>query len=132
MLVQEFLHEHLEPLLKNFFGRKREDFTLKQQHHDCLRKLIKAAWDWNLKLKEEVILLGDYSQTAYIPRSRFEAAFMEEFQPNSNPIPDQPQPTSILGTLALGLVSRRAVGGECPPEETVVCKAVVATDCLYA
>lgn len=73
-------------------------------------------------------MLGDFQQAAYAPASKFSPEWMEDFEPNSR----KPQAESVLGTLALGLHSLRAVGAGQPPEETVVCKTVVATNSLYA
>lgn len=124
-LTHEFVRDGLGPLIALFFGRK--DPILERQHFNSLHKLVTRAWDWNSRLKGEVIMLGDFEQIAYIPPTNFDATLMEEFEPN----PRKPQPKSVLGTLALGLVSRQAVGGGRPPEETIVCKALVATDNMY-
>ena len=117
------LNHQLGPLVKGVFGR---DIPLEHIHITNLRSLIKMAWDWNSNLKGEVIMLGDFVQT-YYPRSRFNAALMEEFEAVS----PEHIPTAILGTLALGLVCRRATGGGNPVEEVVVCKAVVATRNIF-
>lgn len=98
------------------------------QHFERLQRLVQTAWDWNATLKGEVVMLGDFHLTAYPPASVFDHTLMTEFEPN----PHQPPPTSILGTLGLGLISSRAVGGGQPPEITIVCKALVATESLYA
>jgi hypothetical protein len=124
-LTHEFARTRLNPLITHFFGRK--DTTLDRQHFNRLRQLIKQAWEWNLKLKGEVVVLGDFDLIAYDPCSEFDATLMKKLEG-----PCGPEATSILGTLGLGLVSRRAVGGGQPPEETLVCKAVVVTDSLYA
>jgi hypothetical protein len=116
----------LNPLITHFFGTK--DTTLDRQHFNRLHQLIKRAWDWNSKLKGEVIMLGDFAQVAYAPRSAFDPTLMEEFEPS----PRKPEAKLVLGTLGIGLVSLRAVGGGQPREETLVCKAVVATNNLYA
>lgn len=100
---------------------------LEQQHLDRLQRLVQTAWDWNSTLKGEVIMLGDFYQTAYVPSSRFDPTLMNEFEPNSR----KPPVETILGTLGLGLISLRAVGGGRQPETTVVCKALVATNSLY-
>lgn len=124
-LTQEFVRDGLGPLITLFFGQM--DLILEMQHFNRLQKLITRAWDWNSKLKGEVIMLGDFEQIAYIPPPSFDAALMEEFELN----PRKPRPESVLGTLALGLVSRRAVGGGQVPEETIVYKAQVATENMY-
>ncbi|KAJ1303487.1 hypothetical protein OPQ81_011674 [Rhizoctonia solani] len=113
----------LEPLIKGVFGK---DIPLEDAYYTSLRSLIKMAWGWNSHLKCDVIMLGDFVQT-YFPRSRFDEMWMEEFEAIS---PDQ-TPPFILGTLALGLVCRKAVGRGNPMEETVVCKAVVATKNIF-
>ncbi|EUC57428.1 AIG1 domain protein [Rhizoctonia solani AG-3 Rhs1AP] len=117
------LNHRLAPLVKGVFGR---DIPLEDIHIANLRSLIKLAWSWNSNLKGGVIMLGDFVQT-YFPRSRFNANSMEEFEAVS---PDH-VPTVILGTLALGLVCRRAIGGGNPTEEVVVCKALVATRNIF-
>lgn len=124
-LTEEFMRDGLDPLLTLFFGRK--DAILERQHFNRLHQLVTRAWDWNSRLKGEVIMLGDFEQIGYIPPTSFDTMLMEEFEPN----PRKPQAESVLGTLALGLVSRRAVGGGQPPQETIVCKAVVATNNMY-
>lgn len=127
-LTDQFLHNYLSPLVAHFFlDRGPEDVKLQQQHFDDCRQLIKMAWEWNSRLKEEVIMLGDFEQTAYEHCSRFDPTIMEECEPN----PRSPQPKCILGTLGLGLVSWQAVGGGHPPEKAVLCKAVVTTDRFY-
>jgi hypothetical protein len=98
-----------------------------QQDFDRLEGLVQMASDWNSKLKGEVIVLGDFSQISYAPSSRFDMTWMNEFEPNSKRSP----PKLILGTLALGLFSSHAVGGERSPEIKILCKAVVATESLY-
>jgi hypothetical protein len=98
-----------------------------QGDFDRLEGLVRMAWDWNAKLKGEVIVLGDFSQTSYAPLSQFDTTLMNEFEPNAK----RPPPQFILGTLALGLVCSRAIGGGRSPETTVVCKAVVAAESLY-
>lgn len=125
-LTHEFVRDGLGPLLTLFFGRK--DALLERQHFNRLHQLITNAWDWNSKLKGEVVMLGDYEQIGYVPPSSFHNILMEEFEPN----PRTPRAECILATLALGLVCRRAIGRGQSPEETVVCKALVATNNLYA
>lgn len=126
-LTEKFLHESLRPLITHFLGLRQEDVKLPQQHFDHCRQLVRMAWEWNLKLKEEVIMLGDFEQTTYAHCSIFDPTLMEECEPN----PRRPQPECILGTLGLGLVSSQAVGEGRPPEKVVVCKAVVITDSFY-
>ncbi|KAF8594086.1 hypothetical protein BDV93DRAFT_516062 [Ceratobasidium sp. AG-I] len=126
-IAQAFIQHRLGPLITNFFGRDTEVVMI-PRHYEHLQRLVQTAWDWSTKLKEEVVMLGDFHLTAYPPSSVFDPAFMSEFEPN----PRQPPVTSILGTLGLGLVSLRAIGGSRPPEITVVYKALVATQSLYA
>jgi hypothetical protein len=109
-----------------FFGRV-ESLGMTQQDFDHLEGLVRIAWNWNSMLKGEVIMLGDFSQVCYAPLSCFDPVSMDEFEPDGKRSP----PEFMLGTLALGLVSSRAVGGGRSPETTVVCKAVVATESLY-
>ncbi|KAF8713399.1 50S ribosome-binding GTPase, partial [Rhizoctonia solani] len=99
-----------------------------KDHISRLRHLIETAWDWNSKLKGEVIMLGDFIQTGFRPRARFNPELMEEFEAS----PRSPRPRYVLGTLALGLSSQRALGGGNPVEETTVCKAVVLTNNAFA
>ncbi|CAE6494305.1 unnamed protein product [Rhizoctonia solani] len=122
-LLDALLTRRLRPLVKSVFGR---DIPLEDAHTANLRSLIRTAWDWNSSLKGEVIMLGDFVQT-YFPRTRFDAEQMEEFEAIS---PDH-VPSAALGTLALGLVCRRAAGGGNPINGIVVCKAVVATRTIF-
>ncbi|KAG8731539.1 WD repeat-containing protein 90, partial [Ceratobasidium sp. 423] len=110
--LNKLIDKELFPLTKHVFGR---DITVKEEHHKLLRTLIHMAWDWNSRLKGDVIMLGEFSQIAYSHYSRFNPAYMEEFEANSR----NPPPITIIGTLALGLKSRRAVGGGNPVEETM-------------
>ncbi|KAG8732573.1 hypothetical protein FRC11_012526 [Ceratobasidium sp. 423] len=122
-ITKEFLNTRLNPLFIYFFGQV--DNPLEEHQLDHLRELIKVAWVWNAKLKGEVIMLGDFRMPAY--KGHFHPAYMEEFEPDET----KPQAQHVLGTLGLGLISQRAVGGGQPPEETVVCRALVATENLY-
>lgn len=115
------------PLISNFFGPETE-VVIDPRYFDRLQRLVQMAWDWNAKLKGEVVMLGDFHLKAYPPSSEFDSTLMNEFEPDS----PQPPVTSILGTLGLGLVSSRAIGGMRPPEITIVYKALVATQSLYA
>ncbi|KAF8594089.1 hypothetical protein BDV93DRAFT_529526 [Ceratobasidium sp. AG-I] len=126
-IARNFISIGLGPLIAYFFGQKA-DVVIEEQHFDHVRHLVQAAWDWNSKLKGEVVMLGDFSPTVYPPSHRFDPTAMDEFEPN----PHQSPAKSILGTLGLGLVSLRAVGGSKPPEMTVVYKALVATKSLYS
>lgn len=72
-------------------------------------------------------MLGDFEPIIYEPCSEFNSETMEEFEPNAGKTPAR----SILGTLGLGLVSWRAVGGGRPSEKMIVCKAMVVTDNFY-
>ncbi|KAG8742802.1 hypothetical protein FRC11_014134 [Ceratobasidium sp. 423] len=119
----EFLSTRLNPLIIHLFGEI--DNPLEEHHLDHLRELIKVAWDWNAKLKGDVITLGDFRMPAY--KGHFHPEYMEEFEPDAT----KPQAQYVLGTLGLALISQQAVGGGQPPEETVVCKALVATENLY-
>jgi hypothetical protein len=125
-VTQKVAHDSLDPLITYFFGQKA-GIRLGDQQSERLVRLVRVAWDWNSMLKGEVIVLGDFYQTFYTPLHRFDPGLMSEFEPN----PRKPQPKSILGTLGLGLVSSRAVGGGQAPETTVVVKAMVATKHLY-
>ncbi|CAE6433796.1 unnamed protein product [Rhizoctonia solani] len=123
-IITDFLNTRLNRLIVHFFGQI--DNPLEPHHLDRLRELIKVAWEWNTKLKGDVIMLGDFRLVAY--RAGFHPAYMEEFESDAT----KPQAKYVLGTLALALISQRAVGRGQPPEETVVCKALVATENLYA
>ncbi|CAE6466526.1 unnamed protein product [Rhizoctonia solani] len=124
-LLHLFIRERLNPLIMNVFGSK--DATLDRDHFNQMHGLVKRAREWNSKLKGEVIVLGDFRLTIHAPGSHFDSNTMKDFEPQPSV-----QPISILGTVGLGLVSLRAVGGGRPPEETLVCKAVVTTNTLYA
>ncbi|CAE6498283.1 unnamed protein product [Rhizoctonia solani] len=130
--IEQHIDDHLGklitsqilPLIESVFGQNTD---LKEEHYHRLRSLIQIAWDWNSRLKENVILLGEFIQITYLPHSPFDPTCMAEFEAN----PRHPQPSRILATLALGLVSQRAMGGGNPVEETVVCKAVVLTKNVF-
>ncbi|GAB1520856.1 hypothetical protein RhiTH_003945 [Rhizoctonia solani] len=113
-------------LAKAFFGQDQK-VQLEAAHSSQVHKLMQEAWDWNAKLKGEVVVLGDFYQIRYEPRSPLEPNLMEEFEPRKGVSAEK-----ILGTLGLGLISAQAVGGERPPETRVVCKATVATESLYS
>ncbi|KAJ1303486.1 hypothetical protein OPQ81_011673 [Rhizoctonia solani] len=132
LTVEQHVDAHLEklftaqilPLIKCVLGR---DIDLTEDHYSHTRSLIQTAWEWNSRLKGGVIMLGEFFQVAYSRYSPFDPIRMVEFEPNRR----NPQPTRIIGTLALGLLSKRAVGGGNPVEETVVCKAVVLTKNIF-
>ncbi|KAF8713396.1 hypothetical protein RHS03_00814, partial [Rhizoctonia solani] len=123
-LLHLFIRTQLNPLLTCVFGSK--EATMDRQHFNQMFELVKRAWNWNSKLKGEVIVLGDFCQTAHAPNSEFDPNIMKEFEPQPGV-----RPTSVLGTIGIGLVSLRAVGGGRSPEETIICKTAVATDTLY-
>ncbi|EUC57429.1 50S ribosome-binding GTPase [Rhizoctonia solani AG-3 Rhs1AP] len=123
-LLHRFIHRCLIPLITCVFGSKH---AMVQQHFNQMHELVTRAWNWNSKLKGEVIILGDFRQTAHTLHSKFDPNTMKDFEPQPST-----QPAYVLGTVALGLVSLRAMGGDQPPEETLVCKATVVTDSLYA
>ncbi|CUA77248.1 GH11692 gene product from transcript GH11692-RA [Rhizoctonia solani] len=124
-LLHRFARTRLNPLITCVFGSKNAAFD--RQHFNQIYELVKRALDWNAKLKGEVVVLGDFRQTMHVPHSKFDPNTMMDFEAQPNT-----QPTSVLGTVGLGLISLRAVGGGQPPEETLVCKAAVTTDTLYA
>ncbi|CAE6431654.1 unnamed protein product, partial [Rhizoctonia solani] len=123
-LLHLFIRTRLNPLLICVFGSK--EATMDRQHFNQMFELVKRAWNWNSKLKGEVIVLGDFCQIAHAPNSEFDPNIMKEFEPQPGV-----RPTSVLGTIGIGLVSLRAVGGGRSPEETIICKTTVATDTLY-
>ncbi|CAE6494285.1 unnamed protein product [Rhizoctonia solani] len=122
-IVTTFLSTRLSPLIAHFFGQIEN--PLEVHHLRSLQELTIAAWEWNVKLKGSVIMLGDFCTTVY--GTHFHPAYMEEFEPSTK----NPQARYVLGTLALGLISQRAIGGGQSPEETVVCKALVVTENVY-
>ncbi|CAE6435920.1 unnamed protein product [Rhizoctonia solani] len=122
-IASDILNTRLNPLFVHVFGEIDSPFEV--DHSEKLQELIKAAWRWNLKLRGEVIMLGDFRTTTY--DTNFDPAYMEEFEPDAT----MPQAQYVLGTFALGLISQRAIGGGQPLEETVVYKALVATEHLY-
>ncbi|QRV77749.1 50S ribosome-binding GTPase [Ceratobasidium sp. AG-Ba] len=122
-----FLEKSLMPLLAFVFG-DNAGTILEKQHQDRLKQLFRIAWDWNSKLKGEVIVLGDFYPTYYPPVHRFDPGAMEEFDSGAQAT----QSKYILGTLGFGLVSSRSVGGGKTPDLTVVFKATVAMPSLYA
>ncbi|KAG8737708.1 hypothetical protein FRC10_007907 [Ceratobasidium sp. 414] len=127
LITQEVIDECLTPLVAHLFGQEA-GVKLSDQCPDHLRGLVRSAWDWNSVLKGEIIMLGDFRLVYYAPSCQFEPDLMTEFEPNRR----NPEPRSVAGTLGLGLLSFRAVGGGEMPEKTVVCKAMVATESLYA
>ncbi|CAE6485518.1 unnamed protein product [Rhizoctonia solani] len=122
-IATDFLNTRLNALIVYFFGQVLN--PLETHHLDNLQDLIKVAWEWNAKLKGAIVMLGDFRITAY--KDRFHPKCMEEFEPDEA----KPQAKHVLGTLALGLISQRAVGGGQPLDEVLVCKALVATENLY-
>ncbi|GAB1520866.1 hypothetical protein RhiTH_003955 [Rhizoctonia solani] len=118
--------EGIIALAKAFFGQD-QDVQLEEAHSSQVHKLMQEAWDWNAQLKGKVVVLGDFYQIRYEPRSPLDPNLMEEFEPRKGVSAEK-----ILGTLGLGLISAQAVGGEQPLETTVVCKATVATESLYS
>ncbi|CAE6473470.1 hypothetical protein ACGC1H_005426 [Rhizoctonia solani] len=117
--------EGIKVLAKAFFGHE-QDIQLESIHFAQVDKLLHMAWEWNTKLKGEVIVLGDFVQVYYNPRLPLDPNSMDEFEPRKGV-----KAETILGTLGLGLISGQAVGGGQPPVTTVVCKAIVATESLY-
>ncbi|KAF8685475.1 50S ribosome-binding GTPase [Rhizoctonia solani] len=122
-IASNILNTQLDPLLTYLFGEIKSPLNV--HHVEKLQELVNAAWLWNIKLKGEVIMLGDFRTTTY--NANFNPIYMEEFEPDAA----KPQAQYVLGTLAIGLISQRAIGGDQLPEETVVCKALVATENLY-
>ncbi|CAE7125123.1 unnamed protein product [Rhizoctonia solani] len=118
---ENLMGSRLMPLATYVFGRKIR-FT--EEYSDRLYLLMEMAWILNSKLKASVIMLGDFVYTSYFPRSQFYPTLVEEFEPN----PRHPKPLTVLGTLALGLLAQRAVGGGDQVEEKVVSKATVLTN----
>ncbi|KAG9091992.1 hypothetical protein FRC06_000298 [Ceratobasidium sp. 370] len=125
-IAQKVYRDSVGTITSYFFGQKA-DIVLEAQHIEQLEGIIRAAWDWNVILKGDVVMLGDIYPVTYPPSTRFDPKFMGELEQS----PRKLLPRSILATLALGLVSFRAVGGEHPPEMAVVSKALVATKSLY-
>ncbi|CAE6411944.1 unnamed protein product [Rhizoctonia solani] len=117
--------EGIKTLAQAFFGPD-QDVQLEPTHSGQVEKLMHMAWDWNEKLKGKVVVLGDFYQTCFDPRSLLDPHLMEEFEPRKGLKVEK-----ILGTLGLGLISLQALGGEQAPETTIVCKATVATESLY-
>ncbi|KDN33820.1 hypothetical protein RSAG8_13093, partial [Rhizoctonia solani AG-8 WAC10335] len=124
-LLYQFALTRLTPLITCVFGGSNA--TMDRHHFNQMHELVTRAWNWNTKLKGEVVVLGDFRQTMHAPYSKFDLNTMKDFEPQPNT-----QPASVLGTVGLGLISLRAVGGGQPPEETLVCKVTVVTDTLYA
>ncbi|CAE6407153.1 hypothetical protein ACGC1H_005421 [Rhizoctonia solani] len=122
--LDKLTNNRLKPLVRHIFGK---DVPFAEDHHNRLRHLIEMAWDWDSRLKGDIIVLGDFIQTSFSFHARFKPTLMEEFEHN----PRNPKPISILGTLALGLLGRRAVGGGNPVEQTSVCKATVLTSNIF-
>lgn len=124
--AKKIARDAINPLIAFFFGREA-GVTLDDQHYLRLEQIVRTAWEWNLTLKGEVLLLGDFEPTDYQAGSRFNSHLMTEFEAT----PGEVEPKFILATLALGLDSSRALGGGQSPEVTHVYKAVVATEVLY-
>ncbi|ELU36996.1 AIG1 domain-containing protein [Rhizoctonia solani AG-1 IA] len=110
-IASNILNTQLDPLLTYLFGEIKSPLNV--HHVEKLQELVNAAWLWNIKLKGEVIMLGDFRTTTY--NANFNPIYMEEFEPDAA----KPQAQYVLGTLAIGLISQRAIGGDQLPEETV-------------
>ncbi|KDN41000.1 hypothetical protein RSAG8_07706, partial [Rhizoctonia solani AG-8 WAC10335] len=122
--INKLMNDQLKPLTRYVFG---QDIAFAEDHNNRLHRLFEMAWDWDSKLKGDVIMLGDFIRTSFPPHFRFSPTLMEEFEYN----PRNHKRGYIVGTLALGLVSRRAVGGGNPVEQTIVCKATVLTSNVF-
>ncbi|KAG8717677.1 hypothetical protein FRC09_013914 [Ceratobasidium sp. 395] len=125
-IAQKVYRDSVSVLASHFFGQAA-DIKLEAQHVEQLEGLVRAAWDWNSTLKGDVIMQGDFYPVFFPPSTRFDTKLMDELEQS----PRKLLPRSILATLALGLVSFNAVGGERAPEMTVVSKALVATKSVY-
>ncbi|KAH7305112.1 hypothetical protein B0J17DRAFT_690175 [Rhizoctonia solani] len=128
-LARDFILECLNPLVVHFFGRIPENINWDEQLRAQVRQLFETAYNWNARLKKDVIMLGDFEQTAPTSCSNFDGTQMEDFNPTPRAHSHRAQ--TVLAPLSLGITVREAVGGGSPPKSTIVHKAVVATDLFY-
>ncbi|CAE6433914.1 unnamed protein product [Rhizoctonia solani] len=123
-MVQQFVGDFLKPLAKYFFGLS--EISLGDRHYSDLYQVFQAAWEWNSRIKTDVIMLGDFHPTASLTGS-FDSTSMMEFETDSH----APYPKFALCTLGLGLVSSQAKGGGILPDEVVLLKTTVLTEAYY-
>ncbi|CAE6460923.1 unnamed protein product [Rhizoctonia solani] len=128
-LARDFILECLNPLVVHFFGRVPDNLKWDKQYREQIYQLFEIAYKWNVRLKGEVILQGDFEQIAPISRSIFDGTQMKDFDSSSQPRGYQAR--TVLATLAFGITMHEAVGGGKPPRSTIVHKAVVATEGYY-
>ncbi|KAG8688208.1 hypothetical protein FRC11_005869, partial [Ceratobasidium sp. 423] len=128
-LARDFILQCLNPLVVHFFGRMPANIKWDKQYRDQIYQLLETAYKWNVRLKEEVILQGDFEHIAPISCSIFDGTQMEDFDSNSQARGYQAR--TVLATLAFGIIVHEAVGGGNPPRSAIVHKAAVATDGYY-
>ncbi|CAE7094887.1 unnamed protein product [Rhizoctonia solani] len=110
----------LGTLLGKIDGMKPEDVL--KGHDRALAKLVTKAEGYNNLIKGGVSVLGDYQPIAFPFGRQFQPSHMSEVSSK----PKKPvHPKTILATVGLGLIKRRASGGYQKPEEMVLCSAVV-------
>ncbi|KAH7336797.1 hypothetical protein B0J17DRAFT_664879 [Rhizoctonia solani] len=128
-LARDFIFECLNPLVIHFFGCMPENVNWNKQYRDHVYQLFEMAYKWSARLKQEVILLGDFEQVAPVSCSKFDRRRMEDFDPSSQAGGHRAR--TVLATLGFGITVHEAVGGGNPPKSTILRKALVATDAYY-
>ncbi|CAE6421667.1 unnamed protein product [Rhizoctonia solani] len=128
-LAQDFVLECLNPLVVHFFGFTPGSINWDEQLRAQVHQLFATAYKWNARLKEDVILLGEFEPTAPSFGSNFDGTQMENFNPSPGAFSREAR--TVLAPLSLGITVREAMGGGNPPKSTIVHKAMVATDVFY-
>ncbi|CAE6455002.1 unnamed protein product [Rhizoctonia solani] len=128
-MARHFFLKCLNPLIIHFFGCVPDNATWDEHHRDQLYQLFEKAYKWNARLKGEVIMLGDFEQTAPSSCSVFDPSRMKDF--DTKLLACDPPAQTVLATLGLGVTVHEAVGGGNTPRSAIIHKAVVATDRYY-
>ncbi|CAE6455187.1 unnamed protein product [Rhizoctonia solani] len=103
-LAVDMLSHILRPLARCLFGWATKKLAVQEVHYSDLKDLIARAWEWSSKVKEEVIMLGDFQPTALDIQNGsavFDSRKMEDFEPNARGT----RPRFALCALGLGLIS---------------------------
>ncbi|KAH7336841.1 hypothetical protein B0J17DRAFT_445203 [Rhizoctonia solani] len=114
--LNKLISERLKPVLKHVFGF---EVALEEEHCALIRCVIMMAWDWNLRLKG--CYLVDFVPTAFRHPCRLNSELMEDFESSSQGT------VNVLDTMALGLLSRTAIGGGNTVEQNTTCRTLVVT-----
>ncbi|KAF8606752.1 hypothetical protein BDV93DRAFT_604097 [Ceratobasidium sp. AG-I] len=126
-VAERIMVDNIGPLLKGFFHPSM-NATLTKQHIQLLNEVVSMACDWNEFLKGGIVLLGDFQPVAYRHNVAFKQELMQVFEPKRG----GQEPEAILSTIALGLHLFRARGEDQEPEKVPLCKALIASDSVFA